>query len=120
MRTCCSNWPLEDLIRAAGLFRPIWDRTRDVDGWVSLEVSPLLTHDAVRTLAGRQGLARPSGAAELFLIKIPGTREGLPAIEEAIFAGVPINVTLLFSREQYLPATAPEGMKGRGTSEWCH
>jgi transaldolase len=94
---------LEDLTRAADLFRPIWDRTRGVDGWVSLEVSPLLAHDTDGTLAAAKALHARAGRPNL-LIKIPGTREGLPAIEEAIFAGIPINVTLLFSREQYLAA----------------
>ena len=94
---------LEDLTRAADLFRPICDRTRGVDGWVSLEVSPLLAHDTASTLAAAKALHARAGRPNL-LIKIPGTKEGLPAIEEAIFAGVPINVTLLFSREQYLAA----------------
>jgi len=94
---------LEDLTRAADLFRPIWDRTRGVDGWVSLEVSPLLVHDTAKTLAAAKALHARAGRPNLF-IKIPGTKEGLPAIEEAIFAGVPINVTLLFSPEQYLAA----------------
>jgi len=94
---------LEDLTGAADLFRPIWDRTRGVDGWVSLEVSPLLAHDTASTLAAAKALHARAGRPNLF-IKIPGTKEGLPAIEEAIFAGVPINVTLLFSREQYLAA----------------
>src|SRR6266446_1021149 len=91
---------LEDLTRAADLFRPIWDRTHGVDGWVSLEVSPLLAHDTASTLAAAKELHARAGRPNL-LIKIPGTKEGLPAIEEAIFAGVPINVTLLFSREHY-------------------
>jgi len=94
---------LEDLIRAADLFRPIWDRTGGVDGWVSLEVSPLLAHDTASTLAAAKALHARAGRPNL-LIKIPGTPEGLPAIEEAIFAGIPINVTLLFSREQYQAA----------------
>ena len=94
---------LEDLTQAADLFRPIWERTDGVDGWVSLEVSPLLAHDTAKTLAAAKDLHGRAGRPNLF-IKIPGTREGLPAIEEAIFAGVPINVTLLFSREQYLAA----------------
>ena len=94
---------LADLTRAADLFRPIFDKTDGVDGWVSLEVSPLLAHDTNRTLAAAQDLHRRGGKPNLF-IKIPGTREGLPAIEAAIFAGVPVNVTLLFSREQYLAA----------------
>jgi transaldolase len=94
---------LEDLTRAADMFRPEWTRTRGVDGWVSLEVSPLLAHDTASTLAAAKALHARAGRPNLF-IKIPGTREGLPAIEEAIFAGVPINVTLLFSAEQYLAA----------------
>ena len=101
---------LEDLTRAADLFRPIWDRTRGVDGWVSLEVSPVLAHDTATTLAAAKTLYARAGRPNLF-IKIPGTKEGLPAIEEAIFAGVPINVTLLFSREQYL-AAADAFMRG--------
>jgi transaldolase len=94
---------LEDLTRAADLFRPIHDRTNTVDGWVSLEVSPLLAYDAHKTLSAAKDLFARAGRPNLF-IKIPGTREGLPAIEESIFAGVPVNVTLLFSREQYLDA----------------
>src|SRR5262250_1885171 len=94
---------IEDLTRAADLFRPIWDRTNGVDGWVSLEVSPLLAYDTARTLEEAKSLHARAARPNL-LIKIPGTREGLPAIEEAIFAGVPINVTLLFSREQYVAA----------------
>jgi transaldolase len=94
---------MADLTRAADMFRPIHDRTNTVDGWVSLEVSPLLVHDTASTLREAKELfawaARPN-----LLIKIPGTKEGLPAIEEAIFAGIPVNVTLLFSREQYLAA----------------
>ena len=94
---------LEDLSRAAELFRPIHEKTNGVDGWVSLEVSPLLAHDTARTLAAAKELFERANLPNL-LIKIPGTKEGLPAIEEAIFSGVPINVTLLFSREQYLAA----------------
>src|SRR5437660_2954649 len=94
---------LEDLTQAAELFRPIYDRTNGVDGWVSLEVSPLLAHDTASTLAAAEELHLRAGRPNL-LIKIPGTKEGLPAIEEAIFAGIPINVTLLFSREQYVAA----------------
>jgi transaldolase len=101
---------LEDLTRAADLFRPIWDRTRGVDGWVSLEVSPMLAHDTASTLAAARTLHARAGRPNL-LIKIPGTKEGLPAIEEAIFAGVPINVTLLFSAAQYL-AAAEAFMRG--------
>jgi len=94
---------LEDLKQAADLFRPIHDQTNGVDGWVSLEVSPLLAHDTAGTLAAAKDLHTRADRPNLF-IKIPGTKEGLPAIEEAIFAGVPINVTLLFSRAQYVAA----------------
>src|SRR6476661_1225055 len=94
---------LEDLRQAADLFRPIYDRTCGVDGWVSLEVSPLLAHDTKSTIGAAKELHAQAQRPNLF-IKIPGTREGLPAIEEAIFAGVPINVTLLFSGGQYLEA----------------
>jgi transaldolase len=94
---------LEDLTRAADLFRPIHEATNRVDGWVSLEVSPRLAYDAPSTVAEATALYARAGRPNLF-IKIPGTREGLAAIEEAIFAGVPVNVTLLFSREQYLAA----------------
>jgi transaldolase len=94
---------IEDLRQAADLFRPIHDLTNGVDGWVSLEVSPLLAHDTAGTLAAAKALHAKAARPNLF-IKIPGTKEGLPAIEEAIFAGVPINVTLLFSREQYVAA----------------
>jgi transaldolase len=94
---------LEDLTRAADLFRPVFDRTNGVDGWVSLEVSPLLAHDTASTLAAAKSLHARARRPNL-LIKIPGTKEGLPAIEESIFAGVPINVTLLFSREHYIAA----------------
>jgi transaldolase len=94
---------LEDITRAADLFLPVHKKTNGVDGWVSLEVSPLLAYDTAKTIAAARELharaARPN-----VLIKIPGTREGLPAIEEAIFAGVPVNVTLLFSREHYVAA----------------
>jgi transaldolase len=94
---------LDDLTRAADLFRPIHDRTNGVDGWVSLEVSPLLAHDTASTLLAAKDLHARAGQPNL-LIKIPGTKEGVPAIEEAIFAGIPINVTLLFSREHYVGA----------------
>ncbi len=94
---------LEDITRAADLFRPIHDKTNTVDGWTSLEVSPLLAYDTASTLAAAKDLHARAGRPNLF-IKIPGTKEGLPAIEEAIFSGVPINVTLLFSREHYLAA----------------
>ena len=94
---------LADLTRAADLFRPIFARTDGVDGWVSLEVSPLLAHDTEKTVAAARDLSQRAGKPNLF-IKIPGTPEGLPAIEAAIFAGVPVNVTLLFSTEQYVAA----------------
>jgi transaldolase len=94
---------LEDLREAADLFKPVHERSDGVDGWVSLEVSPLLAHDAQGTIAAARSLFARAGRANL-LIKIPGTPACLPAIEEAIFEGIPINVTLLFSREQYLAA----------------
>ena len=94
---------LNDITRAADLFRPIYNRTNTVDGWVSLEVSPLLAHDTARTLAAAKQLFTRAARPNL-LIKIPGTKEGLPAIEEAIFAGISVNVTLLFSREHYVAA----------------
>lgn len=94
---------LDDITRAADIFRPIHDHTAGVDGWVSLEVSPLLVRDAKTTLSVAKQLHERANRPNLF-IKIPGSPEGLPAIEDAIFAGVPINVTLLFSREQYLAA----------------
>jgi transaldolase len=101
---------LEDLTRAADLFRTIYDNTNGVDGWASLEVSPLLAYDADKSLVAAKELHARAGRPNLF-IKIPGTREGLSAIEEAIFAGVPVNVTLLFSREQHL-AAAEAFMRG--------
>lgn len=94
---------VDDLRQAALTFRPVYDRTDGVDGWVSLEVSPLLAHSASETVTAAKSLSMLAGQPNLF-IKIPGTKEGLVAIEEAIFAGVPINVTLLFSREQYIAA----------------
>jgi transaldolase len=94
---------LADLTRAADLLQPVFTRTNGVDGWVSLEVSPFLAHDTQRTIAAARDLSQRGRKSNLF-IKIPGTKEGLPAIEAAIFAGVPINVTLLFSREQYVAA----------------
>ena len=101
---------LEDLTEAADLFRPAYDRTCGVDGWVSLEVSPLLAHNTKSTVAEAKDLYARAQRPNL-LIKIPGTKEGLPAIEEAIFAGVPVNVTLLFSDAQYL-AAAEAYMRG--------
>ena len=94
---------LEDLTRAADLFRPVHEKTNGVDGWVSLEVSPILAYNTASTIAAAKDLFARANRPNLF-IKIPGTKEGLPAIEEAIFSGVPVNVTLLFSREQYLAA----------------
>ena len=94
---------LEDLTRAADLFRPLHQATNGVDGWVSLEVSPKLAYDTASTVAAAKELSARAARPNLF-IKIPGTREGVPAIEEAIFAGVPVNVTLLFSREHYVAA----------------
>jgi len=101
---------LEDLTKAADLFRPVYDRTCGVDGWVSLEVSPLLAHNTKSTVAEAKDLYARAQRPNL-LIKIPGTKEGLPAIEEAIFAGIPVNVTLLFSDAQYL-AAAEAYMRG--------
>jgi transaldolase len=94
---------LEDITRAADLFRPVHDKTDGVDGWVSLEVSPLLAHDTASTVAEAKDLFLRAGRPNLF-IKIPGTKEGASAIEDSIFAGIPVNVTLLFSREHYLAA----------------
>jgi len=101
---------LEDLTQTADLFRPGYDQTDGVDGWVSLEVAPLLAHDTKSTIAEAKELHGRAKRPNL-LIKIPGTREGLPAIEEAIFAGIPVNVTLLFSDDQYL-AAADAFMRG--------
>jgi transaldolase len=101
---------LEDLTEAADLFRPVHDRTCGVDGWVSLEVSPLLAYDTKSTIQAAKDLHARAQRPNL-LIKIPGTKEGLPAIEEAIFAGIPVNVTLLFSDDQYL-AAAEAFMRG--------
>ncbi len=94
---------IQDLSEAADLFAPVHRRTAGVDGWVSLEVSPASAHDTGRTVAEATSLHQKAGRPNLF-IKIPGTVEGVPAIEEAIFAGIPVNVTLLFSREQYVSA----------------
>ena len=100
---------LEDVTEAADLFRPVYDQTCGVDGWVSLEVSPL-AHDTESTVAEAKDLHARAQRPNL-LIKIPGTKEGLPAIEEAIFVGIPVNVTLLFSDDQYL-AAADAFMRG--------
>jgi transaldolase len=94
---------MEDLVRAADLFKPVHETTAGVDGWVSLEVSPLLASDTAGTVKSAAQLHARAQRPNLF-IKIPGTPAGIPAIEESIFAGVPINVTLLFSREQYVAA----------------
>ncbi len=101
---------LEDLRQAADLFRPVYDRTGGNDGWVSLEVSPLLAHDAAGSFREARHLHTRADRPNLF-IKIPGTKKGLIAIEESIFYGVPVNVTLLFSCEQYL-AAAEAYMRG--------
>lgn len=92
---------LEDLRCAADLFLPVFDATNGVDGWVSMEVSPLLVSDTAGSIAAAR-LIHDQGDRPNLFVKIPGTREGVPAIEEAIFAGVPINVTLLFSTQQYV------------------
>ncbi|MEO8314597.1 MAG: transaldolase [Pseudomonadota bacterium] len=94
---------VEDLQRAADLFRPVYDVTRGIDGWVSLEVSPLLAADTIGSVAAARKIHQTAARPNLF-VKIPGTPEGVPAIEESIFSGIPINVTLLFSTEQYLAA----------------
>ena len=109
---------LDDVTRAADLFRPIYDRTNGTDGWASLEVSPVLAHDTASTVREAKELFARAGRPNLF-IKIPGTKEGLPAIEQAISAGVPINITLLFSREQYLAAAdaALRGMEARVSTD---
>jgi transaldolase len=104
------NLAIQDLSRAADLFLPVHQRSGTVDGFVSLEVSPVLAYDTQATVAQAKALHGKAGRPNLF-IKIPGTTEGLPAIEEAIFAGIPINVTLLFSTEQY-KAAADAYMKG--------
>ncbi|HEY7873347.1 MAG TPA: transaldolase [Rudaea sp.] len=94
---------LEDLRRAAALFRPAFDETAQADGWVSMEISPLFAHDTQASISEAVRIHHQADTPNLF-IKIPGTPEGIPAIEEAIFLGIPINVTLLFSREQYIAA----------------
>jgi transaldolase len=101
---------LEDLRRAADLFRPVFDATDGADGWVSMELSPLLANDTAGSIAAAARIHRQAGRPNLY-VKIPGTPEGVPAIEESIFSGVPINVTLLFSREQYL-ASAEAYLRG--------
>ena len=101
---------LEDITQAADLFRPTYDRTDGVDGWVSIEVSPLLAHNTSTTVTATKELFLRAARPNVF-IKIPGTSEGVPAIEEAIFAGIPVNVTLLFSREHYL-ASAEAYLRG--------
>ena len=102
---------IQDLTRAADLFLPIHERTGTVDGFVSLEVSPLLAYDTKATVAQARTLHAQANKPNVF-IKIPGTPEGLPAIEESIFAGVPVNVTLLFSTDQYR-AAADAYMRGQ-------
>jgi transaldolase len=95
------NLALEDITRAADLLRPIHERTNGTDGWASIEVSPVVAHDTTSTIAAARDLYERAKRPNVF-IKIPGTAEGLPAIEEAICAGIPVNVTLLFSDDQYL------------------
>jgi transaldolase len=104
------NLAVQDLSRAADLFAPVHARTGTVDGFVSLEVSPLLAYDTQATMVQAKALHARANKPNLF-IKIPGTTEGLPAVAEAIFAGVPVNVTLLFSTDQYR-AAADAYMKG--------
>lgn len=94
---------LEDCTAAADLFRPAHEMTDGVDGWVSLELSPELAYDTSKSVAAARQLHMRAGRPNLF-IKIPGTPKGIPAIEQSIFEGIPINVTLLFSREHYLAA----------------
>jgi len=94
---------LRDLTRAADLFKPAHDASGGVDGWASLEVSPLLVDDAEKTIESVARLHDAAARPNLY-IKIPGTPAGVKAIEASIFAGIPINVTLLFSREQYVAA----------------
>lgn len=101
---------LEDIARAADLFQAIHERTNGTDGWVSLEVSPMVAHDTASTITAAKDLFKRAKRSNVF-IKIPGTTEGLPAIEEAIFAGIPVNVTLLFSHSQYL-ASAEAFLRG--------
>jgi transaldolase len=101
---------LEDITRAADLFKPIYERTNGIDGWVSLEVSPMVAHDAASTIAAAKDLHARAKRPNVF-IKIPGTKEGIVAIEEAIFNGIPVNVTLLFSHDQYL-ASAEAFLRG--------
>jgi transaldolase len=101
---------LEDLRRAADIFRPEFDRTQGIDGWVSMEVSPLLANETKGTIEAALRIHKQAGRPNLY-VKIPGTAAGVPAIEAAIFAGVPVNVTLLFSREQYL-SVADAYMRG--------
>jgi transaldolase len=102
---------LDDLRRAADLFRPAHDATDGIDGWVSMELSPLLVNDAARSIDAAARIYQQADRRNLF-VKIPGTPEGVAAIEASIFAGVPINVTLLFSREQYV-ASAEAYLRGR-------
>jgi len=101
---------VEDLQQAAYLFSPIHEKTGGIDGWVSLEVSPQLVNDTRGTVQAASSLHAQAGRKNLY-IKIPGTPEGVPAIEESIYRGIPVNVTLLFSREQYL-AAAEAYMRG--------
>ena len=101
---------IADLRRAADLFRPAHDASEGVDGWVSLELSPMLAADTKGSIVAAERIHREAGRPNLF-IKIPGTPQGVPAIEESIYRGVPINVTLLFSSEQYI-ASAEAYLRG--------
>lgn len=108
--TLFTELALEDLRRAADLFKPVFDATNHVDGWVSMEVSPLLAADTAGSIAAAKLIHSQARRDNLF-VKIPGTPEGVPAIEEAIFSGIPVNVTLLFSCAHYL-AVAEAYMRG--------
>jgi transaldolase len=95
---------VEDIQRAADLFMPLYKKTNGLDGFVSIEVSPLLAYDTENTIKAAKDIFQRVNRPNTF-IKIPGTPEGLPAIEAAISEGIPVNVTLLFSAEQYLAAS---------------
>ena len=109
---------IEDLRRAADAFLPVHERTDGVDGWVSLEVSPLLAHDTAATIDAAKALHARVARRNLF-IKIPGTAEGLPAITECIASGVPVNVTLLFSADQYRAAADAYRRSSRSPRSSC-
>jgi len=101
---------LDDLRRAADLFKPVHEQSHGVDGWVSMEVSPLLAYDTASTIQAAKSIVASAQRDNLY-VKIPGTEAGVGAIEECIYLGIPINVTLLFSREQFL-AAAEAYMRG--------